>query len=143
MPRYVVTVPSSKKPDEAFAMMADMTKFPAWDPGITKVVQIAGSGPGPDSIFDVSVGSVAGRAISLRYSTEEFEAPKTVLLVGKNSAFTSVDRVTITATSTGCNVTYDATLTFNGLLAPMNLGLGLVFKRIGDRAASGLRRVLA
>ena len=104
MPRYVVTVPSSKSAREAFALMADMTTFPAWDPGI---------------------------------------ADSRVLLVGKNSVFTSIDLIEITPTSSGCNITYDAKLTFNGLLAPMNIGLGLVFNKIGDRAAKGLRRVLA
>jgi len=143
MARYVVTVPSSKSVRDAFVLMADMTTFPEWDPGISKVVQVAGTGPGPDAVFDVSVGSMAGRPVTVRYVTKEFVADSRVLLVGKNSLFTSIDVIEITATSSGCNVTYDAKLTFNGLLAPMNLGLGLVFNKIGDRAAKGLRRVLA
>ena len=143
MPRYVVTVPSSKSARDAFVLMADMTTFTAWDPGISKVVQVVGSGPGADAVFDVSVGSIAGRPVTLRYETKEFVADSRVLLVGKNSLFTSVDSIDITPTSSGCNITYDAKLTFNGLLAPMNLGLGLVFNKIGDRAAKGLRRVFA
>lgn len=143
MPRYVVTVPSSKSARDAFVLMADMTTFPAWDPGISKVVQVVGSGPGADAVFDVSVGSIAGRPVTLRYETKEFIADSRVLLVGKNSLFTSVDSIEITPTSSGCNITYDAKLTFNGLLAPMNLGLGLVFNKIGDRATKGLRRVFA
>jgi hypothetical protein len=34
-------------------------------------------------------------------------------------------------------------LLLNGCLSPLNPLLGLVFNRIGDRAAVGLRRVLA
>jgi hypothetical protein len=143
MPKYVVTVPSSKSPEEAFRLMADMTTFPAWDPGISKVVQVKGSGPATDAVFDVTVGSVAGRPIMLRYETKEFSPDANVLLVGKNSVFTSIDRITITPTSQGCDITYDAELTFNGLFTPMNIGLGLVFNKIGDRAAKGLRRELA
>jgi len=143
MPRYVVTVPSSKSARDAFTLMADMTTFPAWDPGISKVVQIIGSGPGSDSVFDVTVGSIAGRPLTLRYETREFVADSRILLVGKNSLFTSIDSIDITPTSSGCTITYDAKLTFNGLFAPMNLGLGLVFNRIGDRAAKGLRREFA
>lgn len=143
MPRYVVTVPSSKAPSDAFRLMSDMGTFPAWDPGITKVVQVRGSGPGADAVFDVTVGAIAGRPITLRYETTEFTPDTTVLLVGKNAIFTSIDRITITPTSQGCDVTYDAELTFNGLLAPMNIGLGLVFNKIGDRAAKGLKRELA
>ncbi|MEN9802779.1 MAG: hypothetical protein RLZ37_1904 [Actinomycetota bacterium] len=143
MPRYVVTVPSSKSAREVFALMADMTTFPSWDPGISKVVQVSGSGPGADAVFDVTVGSIAGRPLTLRYETKEFIADSRILLVGKNSLFTSIDSIDITPTSSGCNITYDAKLTFNGLLAPMNIGLGLVFNKIGDRAATGLRREFA
>ena len=39
-------------------------------------------------------------------------------------------------------MTYDADLRLNGLLRIGDLGLRLVFDRIGDRAAAGLRRVL-
>lgn len=140
MPRYVVTVLSSKSPREAFSLLADMTTFPKWDPGISKVVQVAGSGPGANAAFDVAVGSVAGRPITIRYETKEYLPDTRVLLVGKNSIFTSVDLITISPSPTGCEITYDAKLTFNGILAPMNIGLGLVFNKIGDRAAQGLRR---
>ena len=57
--------------------------------------------------------------------------------------FTSIDRVTIVPTETGCDVTYDAILTANWIVAPMNLVLGAVFKKVGDSATKGLRRVLA
>ncbi|MEY3691177.1 MAG: hypothetical protein RJB57_832, partial [Actinomycetota bacterium] len=56
--------------------------------------------------------------------------------------FTSVDRITVKPAESGCSVTYDAKLTFNGLLAPFNLALGLVFNKVGDSAAKGLRREL-
>lgn len=143
MARYIVTVPSSKSAEEAFAYMADMRTFTDWDPGISKVTQVSGTGAGAGAVFDVAVKGVAGRDTVLRYETVEYDAPRTVLLRGRNSLFTSVDRVTVEPTATGSNVTYDAVLTMNGLLSPMNLALGLVFNKIGDRAAKGLRRVLS
>lgn len=143
MPRYVVTVQSSKSARDAFALLADMRTFTSWDPGISDVVQITGDGPGPDAVFDVTVGSIAGRPVKLRYETKEFVPDSRVLLLGKSSVFTSVDLITIATTPSGCDITYDAKLTFNGLLAPMNIGLGLVFSKIGDRAAKGLRRAFA
>ncbi len=143
MPSYIVTVPSSKSPEEAFKFLADMTTFPSWDPGISKVVQVAGSGPGPEAVFDVTVGAVAGRPVMLRYETKEYLPNSRVCLIGKSSVFTSIDTISIAPTASGCDITYDAKLTFNGLLAPMNLGLGLVFSKIGDRAAKGLRREFA
>lgn len=143
MARYTVTVPSSKSAAEAFAYMSDMRAFIEWDPGISKVTQVTGDGAGPGAVFDVAVKGIAGRDTVLRYDTVEYDAPRTVLLRGRNALFTSVDRVTVEPTATGSNVTYDAVLTMNGLLAPMNLALGLVFNKIGDRAAKGLRRVLS
>ena len=43
---------------------------------------------------------------------------------------------------TGSVVTYDADLRLNGILGIGDLGLRLMFGRIGDRAAAGLRRAL-
>lgn len=142
MPRYTVTVPSSKTVGDAFAYMSDMRTFTDWDPGISSVTQVNGTGAGLGSVFEVAVKGFAGRDMIIRYDTVEYDSPKTVLLKGRNAMFTSVDRITVVPTAGGCNVTYDAVLTLNGLLAPGNLLLGLVFNRIGDRAAKGLRRVL-
>jgi hypothetical protein len=143
MPRYVVTVPSSNTPADAFAYMSDMRLFGEWDKGIKKAELVAGEAPGKGATYDVTVAGFGGRDMVLRYETTEFDPTTNVLLVGRSSLFTSVDRVTVAPTATGCDVTYDAKLTFNGLLAPMNLALGLVFNKIGDRAASGLRKKLA
>ena len=143
MPRYVVTVPSSKTPAEAFAYMCDMRLFPEWDKGIKKVVLVAGTEPSIGATYDVTVPGLRGRDSVLRYETTEFDPHSNVLLVGRNSIFTSVDRVTVVPSPSGCDVTYDATLTFNGILAPMNLFLGAVFNKVGDRAAKGLRKKLA
>lgn len=143
MPKYNVTVNSSKSPQEAFAYMSDMRLYAEWDKGIKKVELVAGSEPGKGAAYDVTVAGFLGRDAVLRYETTEFDPDTNVLLVGRNSMFTSVDRITIEQTPTGCNVTYDATLTLNGLLSPMNVLLGLVFNKIGDRAARGLRTALA
>jgi len=123
--------------------MADLRNFSEWDPNIVKVEQINGDGPGAKTIFDITVRGAGGRASTLRYHTIEYDAPRSILVKGRNALFTSVDRVTVTPTSTGCDVTYDAVLTANWIVAPMNLVLGPIFNRIGDSATKGLRRVLA
>lgn len=143
MPRYVVTVPSSKSAAEAFAYMSDMRLYPEWDKGISKVDLVAGSVPGLGAAYAVTVKGIGGRDTVFRYDTTEWNEGVSLLLVGKGGPFTSVDRITVAPTPTGCDVTYDAKLTFNGLLAPFNLALGLVFNKVGDRATRGLRRVLA
>ena len=141
MARYVTTVRSAKTPQEAFAYMADLRNFAEWDPGVKAVRQVKGTGGGPDAVFDVTVaGPVLD--LTLRYVTEEHDAPRTLLVVARSSVFTSIDRITVKRDGTGSVVIYDADLRLNGVLRVGDLGLRLVFGVIGDRAAAGLRRVL-
>ena len=141
MARYVTTVRSAKTPREAFAYMADLRNFAEWDPGVKAVRQVEGSGGGPDSVFDVTVVA-PGPDLTLRYVTEEHDAPHNLLVVARSSVFTSIDRITVEPDGTGSVITYDADLRLNGVLRIGDLGLRLVFGQIGDRAAAGLRRVL-
>lgn len=143
MARYVTTIPSSKTPAEAFAYMADLRNFAEWDKGVVKVEQISGTGGGLGNVFDVTVKGFGKSTSTLRYTTTEFEEPTNILVKGSNALFTSIDRVTISPTATGCDVMYDAVLTANWIIAPMNLLLGKVFNKIGDTATRGLRKVLA
>ena len=142
MAKYTVSVESSKSVEEAFAYMADLRNFANWDPGVLTVTQVAGDGGGPESSFDVAVKSVGGGTV-LRYETVEYDEPGNLLVEARNSKFTSIDRITVVAKDEGSIVTYAAELLLNGCLSPLNPLLGLVFNRIGDRAAVGLRRVLA
>lgn len=142
MAKYTVSVESSKSVEEAFAYMADLRNFANWDPGVLTVTQVAGDGAGMGSSFDVAVKSVGGGTV-LRYETLEYDEPGNLLVEARNSKFTSIDRITVVAKDEGSIVTYAAELLLNGCLSPLNPLLGLVFNRIGDRAAAGLRRVLA
>jgi len=141
MARYVTKVRSAKTPQEAFAYMADLGNFVEWDPGVKAVRQVEGSGGGPDAVFDVTVVA-PGPDLTLRYVTEEYDAPHNLLVVARSSVFTSIDRITVESDGTGSLVTYDADLRLNGVLRVGDLGLRLVFGQIGNRAAAGLRRVL-
>jgi hypothetical protein len=73
----------------------------------------------------------------------EYDQPGNLLVEARNSRFTSIDRITVVANHEGSIVTYSAELLLNGCLSPLDPLLGLVFNRIGGRAAVGLRRVLA
>jgi hypothetical protein len=143
MARYVTTIPSSLTPQEAFAYMADLHNFADWDKGVIKVVQVEGSGGGLGTVFDVTVKGVGKSTSTLRYTTTEYDKFSNILVRGVNTLFTSVDRITVKETATGCDVIYDATLTANWIIAPMNIVLGRVFDKIGDTATRGLRTALA
>lgn len=143
MAQYITTVPSSKTPEEAFAYMSDIRNFALWDKGIIKIDQIVGDGAGLGNVFDITVKGFGGQNSVLRYTTLECDSPTNVLVKGKNWMFTSIDRVTITPTATGCDVTYDAVLTANLVVWPMNIVLGRVFDKVGAVATRGLKKVLA
>jgi carbon monoxide dehydrogenase subunit G len=143
MARYVTKVRTAKSPQDAFAYMADLRNFAEWDPGVKAVNQVEGSGGGLGTVFDVTVNVPGpGPDLTLRYVTEEYDSPRNLLVVARSLIFTSIDRITVESDGTGSVVTYDADLRLNGLLRIGDLGLRLVFGRIGDRAAAGLRRVL-
>ena len=141
MARYVTTIRTAMPPQEAFDYMADLRNFAEWDPGVKSVRQVQGSGGGPDAVFDVTVAGV-GPDLTLRYVTEEHDTPRNLLVVARSAVFTSIDRITVEPDGTGSAVTYDADLRLNGVLRVGDLGLRLMFNRIADRAAAGLRRVL-
>ena len=143
MAHYVTTVPSSKTPEEAFAYMSDIRNFAQWDKGIKKIDQVIGDGAGVGSAYAITVKGAGAKDSIFRYITLECDSPTNVLVKGKNWMFTSVDRVTITPTATGCDVTYDAVLTANLVVWPMNIWLGRIFDKVGAVATRGLKKVLA
>lgn len=137
MAHYVVSVRSPRSAEEAFAYMADLTNFAAWDPGVVKAEQVVGHGPGPDAAFEVQVKAVGG-PMTLTYDTTEYDPPTKVRAVATSSRLTSDDTITVQPDGTGSIVTYDAKLELNGVLRVFDPLLGLAFRRIGDRAATGL-----
>lgn len=141
MARYVTSVATSLSPAEAFAYMADVTHFVEWDPGVKRVLPVAGDGARVGAAYDLTVQ--AGGTTVMRYEVKECEPPCRILLVARTSFLKSVDEVTVQSSGSGSVVTYDAKLTLNGPLSLFDPLLRLAFRRIGDRAAAGLKRVLA
>jgi carbon monoxide dehydrogenase subunit G len=141
MARYVVHVRTPKSPEAAFAYMADLTNFAAWDPGVVSADQVEGEGAGLGTAFLVKVRAVPG-PIDLTYRTTVYEPPGRVVAVASNRRLTSHDTITVRPEGEGSIVSYDAELTLNGILRLADPLLGLVFGRIGDRAAAGLIEAL-
>lgn len=142
MARYVVTVRTPQSPQAAFAYMADLRNFAEWDPGVERVTQIDGAGGGPDTSFDVVV-TTGRRKLTLRYVTKQYDEPRSLVIEARSRMFTSIDRIAVAGSTTGCLVTYDAELELNGVLRCADFILRAMFKRIGDRAARGLTTALA
>ncbi len=141
MAHYVTSVATPMSAASAFAYMADVTHFVEWDPGVKRAVRVAGDGAGVGTAYDLTVQ--AGGTTVMRYEVKEYAPPRRILLVSRTTFLTSVDEIRVQESGSGCIVTYDAKLTLNGLLGVFDPLLRLAFRLIGDRAASGLRRVLS
>lgn len=141
MAHYITTVSTSLSPEAAFAYMADVRHFADWDPGVTRAVRVQGDGLSVGSAYDLTVK--AGGTSIMRYVVKQMDAPRRLLLVAKTTFFLSEDEIRVEPEAQGARVTYDATLSLNGPLKCFDPFLHLAFQRIGDRAAAGLRRVLA
>jgi len=140
MARYVATIRTQRSVADAFAYMADLRNFAEWDPGVWDVVQVEGDGPGAGAVFDVTLSG--RRATTLRYRTVEYAQPRELLVVADTAQLLSSDRITVSPDGDVTLVTYDADLRLKGplrLAAPL---FAVAFRRIGDRAAAGLCRVL-
>jgi carbon monoxide dehydrogenase subunit G len=141
MARYVTKVRTPRSAAEAFAYMSDLRNFAEWDPGVRSVVQVDGDGAGPAATYDVTVRN-GRRDMMLRYRTVEFEPSTNLLVVAETRSLISTDRVSVHVEQGTTTVTYDADLRLKGALRFADPILRLMFSRIGDRAAAGLRRVL-
>jgi len=140
MARYRTSVTTPLPPAEAFAYMSDVTRFVEWDPGVKKVVRVAGDGSSVGSAYDLTI-EAAGTTV-MRYEVKESQPPRRLLLVSRTSLLISEDEIGVEPAPGGSVVTYDAKLTLRGPLGLFDPLLGLAFRRIGDRAAAGLRRAL-
>lgn len=65
MAHYETSARTNHSPTEAFAMMADMTRFAEWDPGVQSATQTSGTEPGLGAAYRLVVNGV-GPAPRLR-----------------------------------------------------------------------------
>ena len=141
MARYTTRVQSRQPAEEAFAYLSDFSTTAEWDPGVVEAERLTAGPLGEGSEFRV-VARFMGRKVPLTYVVTEYEAPTRIVLRGESSTVVSLDEITVSHADDGALVTYDARLTLKGPLRVADPLLGLVFKRIGDRAAAGMRGAL-
>ena len=141
MTHYKVAINSHLSAMKAFAYMAAFENAQEWDPGVVEATRIGDEPLGLGSRFKV-VTETNGRQIPLDYTITEYEEGTRFVVTAQSSSIRSVDEVVVTSTETGCVVTYNAGLSFRGLFVLGTPLLPFLFRRIGDRAAAGLRRVL-
>lgn len=142
MARYRTTVESTKSPEEAFDYLAEFSNARDWDPGIVEAANLTGDSVGPGSRFRL-VSRFLGRRVPLEYRITEFDRPRRVVLAADETSIRSIDEIRFVTTNRGSQITYEADLRLKMPLGRlMDPLLALAFRRIGARAAAGLREAL-
>jgi hypothetical protein len=80
--------------------------------------------------------------MTLRYRTTEWDPPRRLVLSAESRLLRSVDAIRVEPREGGSLVTYDARLTLKGIARFLDPALGILFRRIADRAVPGLQRAL-
>jgi len=143
MARYAATVTTDRPPEEAFDYLADFSSVSEWDPGVREARRLDGGEVREGARFEV-VARFLGRDVPLVYETVELDRPRRVVVRATSDSVVSTDAIDFRALpGGGTAVTYQADLRLQGVLRAAELPMRLAFRRIGDRARSGLDRALA
>jgi carbon monoxide dehydrogenase subunit G len=139
MARYRTELPFAGPPEVAFDYLSGFETVAEWDPGVSEASRVD---PGP-----VAVGTrfrVVVKTGPLEYVVRELEPGRRIRLVAESSTIRSDDVITVTPADGGTRstVAYEADLTLRTWAVVFTPLLGLVFRRIGDKAAAGLRAKL-
>ena len=138
-----MSVSSPQPQADVFAYLARFSNACHWDPGVSAAEEITPGPPALGSTYRLAVRFL-GLTVPLEYRIEEIDTPKRVILRAENAMIRSTDVIEVApALNGGSTVTYEATLTPKGASAALAPLIGVVFRRIGDRAAAGLRATLA
>ena len=139
MARYQTSFSSPTSAEAAFDYLSRFSTTAEWDPGVVEASDLTPDPVGVGSAFEV-ISSFLGRRVPLRYEIVEYDAPHRVVLQAENASVRSTDTITCEPGADGSTVvSYDALLEPRGPARVMAPLFTLVFRRIGDRAARGLR----
>lgn len=140
---YHTTVWSPRPQADVFEYLARFSNAAEWDPGVIEAQDTTPGPPRQGSSYRLVVAFLR-RRIPLDYRITEINPPLRVVLEAENAMIRSTDVIEVApAPQGGSAMTYTATLTLKGVMALFAPLLGAGFKRIGDRAAQGLRDTLA
>ncbi|MEM8904910.1 MAG: SRPBCC family protein [Actinomycetota bacterium] len=138
MARYTTTVSSPHPAEAVFDSLADFSTVAQWDPNVESATRMEEGELAVGSKFKV-LNDFFGRKQKLVYEMLAYDRPNEFVVEAKTSSFDSNDTVTITPTSSGCDVTYDAIITMKGAGRFFDPVIGLLFRIVGGKAEKGLR----
>lgn len=141
MVSYTAMIQSKHRPQQVFDYLARFSSAQEWDPGIVDAEMLTPAPVGKGSRFRL-VSKLLGKTIELDYELSAFERPSRFVVIANGAGFTSEDTIEVAPSGNGAMVRYHATLRFSNagrLLTPL---WWLVFRRIGSKAAKGLKETL-
>jgi carbon monoxide dehydrogenase subunit G len=141
MAHYNASLDTPRRPAETFAYLSDFSTTEEWDPGVIEAERL-GEGPVREGTEFRLLARFLGRKTPLTYRIVEYDPPRAVTFRGESSTVVSLDRITFEPSNGGTRITYDADLALKGALKLADPLLRIAFKRVGDRALSGLRSTL-
>jgi hypothetical protein len=141
MPRYRVSIDSTRSAADAFAYLAAFDNIRDWDPSVATARRLDEGDLRLGSAFEVVV-RMKKRELPLRYEVVRLEPGRVVAVEAPSRWFRSYDVITVEPKGDGSVVSYDALLELKGLARLAGPFMGSAFRKIGDAAADGLRRVL-
>jgi carbon monoxide dehydrogenase subunit G len=107
------TLVTATPPVEVFSFLADFRNAERWDPG-TVTCELVEGDTGAGSVYR-NVSSFFGRSMEITYTTVEREEGRRVHFRGHNDGFTGLDRLAMSASGAGTEVTYDVEYQFHGI----------------------------
>ena len=127
--------------EETFDFVSDFRHAASWDPRTLEVEKTTEGPVGLGTSFRL-VGKSLGMKLDLPYTIVAYEHPRRLALEGENTFFRYRDEIGFSEEAQGTRFTYNARLSFKGILKIGNPFLQLMFKRIGDDATEGIVRAL-
>lgn len=137
MARYRTEQPFAGPPEVVFDYLSHFTSVAEWDPGVSEATRLDDAPLAVGARFRVVV-----KTGPLVYEVRELEPGRRIRLVAESGTIRSDDTITVEPIGDGALVTYDADVTLRGWAVVFSPLLGLVFQRVGDKAAAGLRAKL-
>jgi hypothetical protein len=126
-----------------FGYLSRFSSAKEWDPGVIEAEMVTPEPVGLGSRFRL-VAAFLGAKVPLDYEIVEYDPPRRVVLTAENRSVRSTDTISFRSGASGATVVrYEALLSLKGVARLAGPLFGLALRRVGDRAADGLRSVLA
>jgi carbon monoxide dehydrogenase subunit G len=138
MATYDTSIPSTWSVGETFEYVAAFSNAAEWDPGVSRGKALQEGPARMGAVYRLEI-PVTGFTATFEYRIVELDRPHKVVLLADHPIAISTDTITVEPSTLGSLVRYHAVLEPRGLFRLLGPLFNRTLRRIGDRAADGLR----